>query len=124
MSCTELGPQTVTVHKGESKTLRVTVLDENRDPADLASAVLTFTVKKTVNDSYALITKSSTVVGEIDILLPTTNGQADITLTGTDTNALVPGDYVYDVWVELPPATRLPIIPPSLFEVLPGVTTF
>ena len=122
--CTTLGPDTIEVYKGESKTLVLTVLDENRAAQDLTGATLTMTVRKRITDTTAVITKVSTTVTEIEIQTPATDGKAKIFLVPADTSALAVGPYVYDVWVTLSSGRRSPVIKPSLFSILQAVTTF
>lgn len=121
---TQLGADTIEIYKGESKTLLLTVLDENRDPQDLTGATLTMTVRKRITDTATVITKVSTTVTEIEIQAPATGGLAKIFLTPADTSSLAPGDYVYDIWTELASGRKSPVIKPSQFVILLAVTTF
>jgi len=114
------GP-TISIYKGESKTLRLTVVDENRDPIDLNGATITMTVKQKICDTTALFTKVSTDTDQIEILTPTTDGKADIKIAPSDTTPLDPGEYVHDTWVVLASGRRGPAIKPGVFEVLRSV---
>lgn len=116
-----LGPERLDTLQGENKTFLLTVLDEERNPANLTGATITFTVRKDF-DTAAVITKTSATPGEIDILAPPTDGLAKIFLVPADTSGLAPGQYIYDVWVELSGGEKINVITPSRFIIGQGVT--
>lgn len=120
-----LGAQTIELFKGQSKTFLLSVKEEPANtPADLTGATVYFTVKRRVGDATAIIAKTSATVTEIEILVPETDGKAKIFLSPSDTNAMSPGNYVYDVWVELVSGKRYPVIEPSAFVLKDSVTVF
>ena len=116
-----LSPEnTVSVIRGASKTLELTVKDEEGEVADLTGATIYFSVKKRALDEFYLIQKSSLDIAEIEIPNPT-DGVAHIFLLPADTRGLDVRKYTYDIWVILG-GERSVVIVPSVFEVLAGVT--
>jgi len=116
----------LTVIRGESKTLRLEVTEEDRTgaevPTDITGAVIYLTVKVLAVDNKALIHKSSTEVTEIEITNPL-SGVAFIYLLPEDTFYLDPGDYVFDVWVRYTSTEkRFPVVRNSTFRVVSGVS--
>jgi hypothetical protein len=122
MSAQQIDGPTITIFKGEDKTIKLTVIDENRAPIDLAGATLTFTMKENIDDTTALITKVSTDVNQIEILSPTTDGRADIKLVPADTSGRDEGTYVFDIWVVLASGKQGPVIRPGQFMLRLPVT--
>ena len=123
MSC--LFNQSLSVYQGNSRTLRVTVYDENGDLEDLTGSTAYFTVRQKVISTATVIAKVSTTPADITILPQTgdTLGQFDVNLVPADTNALpVDAPFTYDVWVELASGDRYTVVPPSTFLILPAVT--
>ena len=94
----------LTIIRGSSKTLVLTVRDKAKALVNLTDAKVLFTIKRSVGSDTVEVRKTTDVVTEA-ILLPqsgTTLGQAHIFLSPSDTATLEPArDYVYDVWVEL-----------------------
>lgn len=115
------GP-TVVIFKGESKTLRLTVLDQDRQPVDLDSTKLTMTVKNSLCDNTVIFDKDSDTPTEIAIQVPSTNGIANIMIDPADTADLEAKDYVFDIWVELSTGEHKPVIKPGIFKVERAVT--
>lgn len=111
----------VSVIRGSSKTLELTVTDDTDKVVDLTGATLYFSVKTLIEDSHPLFQKRSTNVSEIEITKPR-DGVARIYLSPADTQTLDPKEYVFDVWVVLASGKRYPVIEPSVFVVRPGVT--
>jgi len=118
----------IEVIRGETKTLRLTVQQKDPTgekswiPVDLTDSVIYFTVKKEAEHRETLIAKRSSVVGEAEITNPR-GGVAEIYLIPSDTDCLDATDYVYDVWVYYTAtAKRYPVVTPSVFRVVPGVT--
>lgn len=114
--------------RGETRTLRLVVTDEDGEFVDLTGAIVYFRVKTAVSAADpALIEKDSGTVAEIEILTPqaTTGnkGRADIKLVPSDTSALTaPQTYVYDAWVVLASGARHPVVKPSKFYLERAVT--
>lgn len=120
-----LAANSVSIYKGSSKTLCLTVnngtgCDSGTGPVNLTGATIYFTVKCREGDPSPIISKSSNVVGQIVITEPRA-GKAKIYLTPLDTN-LDPGQYKFDVWVVLSSGKRYPVVTPSIIEILPAVT--
>ena len=116
-----LPENSVTVVRGSSKTLTLTVKDSDGGPLDLTGSTIYFTVKKREKDEDALIQKISTDSAQIDIPNPT-DGIAKITINPADTSSLATGKYKFDVWVVLSGGDRVVVVLPSVFEVVAGVT--
>ena len=83
----------ITVYKGDSKTLTITVKDSDGDAQNLTGYTVYLTVKKKDSDadSTALINKAFTNLSQS--LYP---GQAQLTLSTTDTN-ITARQYVFDI---------------------------
>ena len=118
MSCVN---QQKTVFKGEYKLLVLTVTDDEQDPVDLTAATaLEFQVKTAVGAADPpLIGKA---IGTGVTLRPQagiTLGQAEIEIQTSDTSALAPGTYYYDVVLVLA-GKRYFVVPPSEF-IIKGV---
>lgn len=113
----------ISVYKGASKLLELTVVSGSNQPVNINGAKLWFTVKRSITDMAPLFQKRSTVTGEIDITAPDV-GRVQITLLPSDTAALDARTYVFDVWIELASGARYVLIPPSDFKVERAVTSF
>lgn len=113
----DLGPDEIRFFRGEDAAYLIEVLDENRDAANLSGTVLTMSVVRTLGGT-PVITKSSTVSGEIDILFPENEGRAKVYFVPADTLGLNPGDYIYDVWATLMSGKVITVIRPSRFTIL------
>lgn len=112
----------VSIIRGSSKTLEMTVIDaDTGKPADLTGGKVVLTVKEAVTDLNPVIQKISTDVTQAEITVPR-GGIARIYLVPGDTQTLALKDYVFDVWVVLASGKRYPVVQPSVFTVQPGVT--
>lgn len=119
MSCAR---QDIQVIRGVTKTLRLSVIDDDGDAVDLAGATVYFRAKEAIGDASAVISKSSAQVSEIEILTPTTGGQADIKLAPSDTATLNLVPHVYDVWVQLASGDRHAVVKPARLYLERAVT--
>jgi hypothetical protein len=124
MSCDELSGTVVEVYRGESRTLRLEVVDDARDPVDLTGYTVRFTLKRRVKDTHVVLELVSTTPTEIEILVPEADGFANIYLDADTMNNIPVGQYVFDIWLETAPDTRFPVVLPSIFEVKGPVTTY
>ena len=124
----------VSIYRGVSKTLKLTITDVNEDsvvcdsssrgrpvPVDLTGATIHFTVKREVKEAVPVIKKSTASVTEVEITDPK-GGIAKIYLNPNDTRDLEPGQYVFDVLAILASGKRYIVVKVSIFEVLAGVT--
>lgn len=112
----------LTVTRGTSMTLRLTVTDPSTNkPVDLTGGRVVLTVKGRVEDSVPLIMKTTDVELQAAITQPTA-GIAEIYLVPTDTERKTIKQYVFDVWVVLANGKRYAVIPPSIFDLQAGVT--
>ena len=118
-----LGPENeVEIYRGSSKTYELEVVDGEEHAVDLTGARIVLTVKCDVMDPAPLIQKDSQVgATQIDITHPK-EGLAEIKFVPSDTQTMDVGEYVFDVWVVLSSGTRGPVILPSPFKVVAGVT--
>lgn len=87
--------------KGDHRTFKLTVKDQAGAVVNLTGSVLVFTLKIDAADVAVLVSKSSTVVGEITITAPLL-GEAEIYLVPGDTSGLEPGSYMFDVQLTTP----------------------
>lgn len=118
-----LGPENqIEIYRGSSKTYELEVLDGESHAVDLTGARIVLTVKCEATDPAPLIQKDSQVgASQIDITYPK-EGKAEIKFVPSDTQTMDVGEYVFDVWVVLASGTRGPVILPSPFNVVAGVT--
>jgi len=118
-----LGPENeIEIYRGSSKTYELHVTDAEENDVDLTGARVIFSVKCDLSDPAPLIQKDSQVgAAQVDITHPK-EGKAEIKLVPSDTQTMDTGEYIFDVWVVLASGTRGPVILPSPFKVLAGVT--
>jgi len=89
------------ITKGQSKAYDLTFTTGDGTAQDITGATITFTVKRTLSDVDAVVTKTATITDA-------TAGKATITLAPTDTD-LDLGEYYYDIWLESSSIPALPI---------------
>lgn len=112
----------LTVYRGASKTLEITVKTSAGTAVKLQNVRILFSVKREPGVKPALIQKTSDSALEIEITKPN-EGKARIYLEASDTVQLDPGTYTFDVWVFFTlTGKRYMVVKPATFEVLPGVT--
>jgi hypothetical protein len=116
-----LPENSLTIIRGTSKTLRVTVTHSSGEVFDLTGSRLVLTVKEASCDDLPLIQKRTNVTGEGEIPAPR-EGIAKFYLKPVDTNRLVTKSYTFDVWLITPLGDRYCIVQESSFVVAPGVT--
>lgn len=108
--------------RGTSKTLLVSVEDEDGEVVNLTGCRAIFSAKRDVRDPHCVIQKDSDRgITQVNITLPR-EGKFEVYLTPEDTQTLDVATYIFDVWVILVSGKRYAVIPPSLFEVDAGVT--
>ena len=91
-------------------------------PLKLANVIITLSVKRTIDDTRAVITKSTADALQIEVKGDANDGIALIHFDPADTKDREPGELVFDVWVELASGKRYPVVEVSLFEILKPVT--
>ncbi len=84
-----------TVYAGDTLQFLVTILDVDSVPIELAGATATYVLSLTPS-SAALVTKSSTVSGQINLLV---DGVAEINLIPGDTDDFEQGTYYHELEV-------------------------
>lgn len=109
------------VVRGSSRTLELTVTDQDSKPVDLTGSRIIFSVKTSANDPLPLIQKTTDQLAQAEVTVPR-EGKARIYLQPGDTQGLQALEYVFDVWVILTSGKRYPVVPSSIFAVKPGVT--
>jgi hypothetical protein len=114
----------LSMYVGENKIHSLSVLDGDGNPQDLTGCKLYFTVreKECETEPEVLIYKDSTDPADIEILIPATDGLADIKIDPLDTTGMVPGNYRYDVWLELATGAKHLISGPGTFTLKQPVT--
>lgn len=118
-----LGPENeIEIFRGASKTFELEVKDGEEEAVDLTGARVILSVKCDLSDAAPLIQKDSQVgAAQVDITHPH-EGIAEIKFVPSDTQTMDVGEYIFDVWVVLASGTKGPVIPPSPFRVMAGVT--
>ena len=117
----------IEVTRGSAKTFALTVTDpdspdaKNPRPIDLTDCKVVMTVKVKAEDRDPLIFKTSDDPSQVEITQPR-EGIAKIYLLPADTKHLDVRSYTFDVWVVLSNGKPYPVVPPSVFEVIAGVT--
>jgi hypothetical protein len=117
-----LPANSLTVIRGTSKTLQLTVTKPDGTYYDLTGARLVLTVKEGLSDDLPTIQKRSNVPAEGAITVPR-QGIAEFYLKPVDTQGLKPCcSLVFDVWLITASGDRYCVVAPSTFVVQPGVT--
>lgn len=103
----------LTVDQGTDTVFRLEIVDSNKAPVDLAGCTVTAKFKKSFKsaDAFAF---------ECSIDSPTASGLVNLELAGTTTNAMKPGNYLYDVEITKGYTTERILEGP--LEITPGVT--
>ena len=118
-----LAPEnSISVIRGTTKTLKLTVTDSTGTAVNLTGGKLVLTVKSSIYDDLPLVQKLTTDPDQAAITLPR-EGVVEFYLEPADTQALVPRDYIFDVWyIAATSGERYAVVPPATFTVTPGVT--
>jgi hypothetical protein len=118
-----LGPENeIEIYRGASKTFELHVTDAEEEDVDLTGARVIMSVKCDLSDPSPIFQKDSNAgASQIDITTPK-EGKAEIKLVPSDTQTMDVGTYVFDIWVVLASGTRSPVVAPSPFKVVAGVT--
>ena len=118
-----LGPSNqIEIYRGSTKTYELEVVDAESVAINLTGARVICTVKCDVSKPAPLIQKDSAAgATQVEITSPL-EGKAHIKFIPSDTKTMDVGEYVFDVWVVLATSEQYPVITPSPFIVLAGVT--
>jgi hypothetical protein len=111
----------ITILRGESKTLKLTVTNPDSTPLNLTGGRIVFTVKGNALDAIPLLQKTTDNSSQA-LITSATGGLAEIYMIPGDTKTLSIKEYVFDVWLILG-GKQYPIVPPSTLNLQPGVTT-
>lgn len=86
----------ITIRRGDTEVLEVTVLDDDDAPVPIAAATFAFTVKRSRKDpdDRAVITLT-TGTGIVATDAPA--GKLEVTISAAQSGALTPGRYDYDL---------------------------
>ena len=120
----------VEIYRGQSLDLELELtIDEKQPdgqvkevPLKLGGVGIYLMVKRNIGDERPIISKSTANALEIEIVGDPDDGLALIHFDPTDTKDEIPGELVFDVWVELSSGKRYPVVEVSLFSILKPVT--
>jgi len=90
--------ESMNLPKGDNRTIRVYVKDEDLNIVDLAGATVVLTVKEKKPDASAVFSKSTAVASE-GVIAAADEGEVQFYIVPADTSSLTAGQYVYDVEV-------------------------
>ena len=99
--------------RGQTYPLLFTVKSALGARVDLTGATVHFSVRTDLK-AQPIIHKLSPGTGAV--VLPQTGdtlGQFTVSLAGSDTSSLVPGDYYYDAWIVDASSARYPVVATS-----------
>ena len=112
----------VSLCQGQTKVLKVTIKNQDGQPANLSSAMLFFTVRqKPTTDILICLMSPDEGIGVTDAA----NGLATITISSVDSD-IDAGRYRYDLWVQYAgdPPLRHPVVKNAEFCVEESVIAF
>ncbi len=110
------------VVRGANSTQRLNFKQADGSAFDLTGHTVHWTLRRREKDNKALVSKSSTVTAQIEIIAPATNGIADLKIVPADTKDLEPSKMVHDVWIEKSSGEKIPVVKTSLFNLIWEVT--
>lgn len=117
-----LSPEnSLTVIRGTTKTLKVTVTKPDGSYFDITGGRLVFTVKCSIFDDLPTLQKLTTIPAQGAVTIPR-QGIAEFYLIPADTQGMKPREYLFDVWLITASGDRFCVVPQSTFVVQPGVT--
>lgn len=105
----------LTADQGTDTIFRIELVDEDKSAKDLTG----FSVAAKFKKSYASANSNSFTT---DIPSPKTQGFVDLTLSGTATNAIKAGRYVYDVEITNVDTATTERVLEGILEISPCVT--
>ena len=111
----------VTMTRGTSKTLALSVTRDDGSVPNLTGAKIAFTLKAAITDDRVVVVKTSSKPSEVWITDPG-GGKAEIYLIPGDTKNLPIRQYVYDIWVQLAAGERYAVVPPTTLDLQLGAT--
>lgn len=109
----------VSLYRGDSLTLRVSILDINGTPVNTTGWTIEFTARRQDVSPVSTIYKTSATPGEVDPV-DEPNGVWDVKLSASDTNIAI-GRHVFDVQAT-DPAGRVYTVLKDDIRVLQDVT--
>jgi len=109
----------VSLCRGQTKVLKVTIKNQHGQCADLSSATLFFTVRASVDEPLLMCLSSPDEGIEIT---DAAKGLATVTISSEDSD-IEPGRYKYALWVEYDgdPPLRHPVVKSAEFCVEPCI---
>lgn len=122
MAASMLLPQnSISIVRGTSKTLQVTVTKADGTYYDITGGKLVFTVKRALYEDVPLIQKLTTDAAQ-GVLTKPREGIAEFYLEPRDTNGLNPQNYIFDVWLITATGDRYVVVAEAVLAITPGVT--
>ena len=120
MSGCVINQNAIGIYAGENKSIALTVKDPSGALFDLSGSTLYASVALEASSTTLIISKTSSVITEIEILNQVTNtGEAVIYYVPADTSFVEPATYIFTVWLEQATGEQNVIVPPRFFRVCP-----
>jgi hypothetical protein len=116
-----LPENSISLVRGSSKTVLLTILKPDGCPYDLTGGKLVLTIKEFNCTDIPLLQKLTSDATQGAITKPR-EGIAEFYFRPVDTNGMVPKAYSFDVWLITASGDRYVVVPESSFVVSPGVT--
>ena len=121
MSGCVINQNAIQIYTGENKSVALTVKDSAGALFDLSGSTLYASVAEQAESTALLVSKSSAVITEIEILNQITNtGEAVIYYVPADTSSIATETYIFTVWLEEATGVLSVIVPPRFFRVCPA----
>lgn len=111
----------VQIIRGTSKTLQLSVADATGKPVDLTGSRIVMTVKSKFEDTTNVFQKTTDQATQV-LITDARGGVAQVFINPADTQDREIKQYLFDVWVILSSGKRYAVVPPSIFDLQPGVT--
>lgn len=116
-----LPENSISLVRGSSKTVLLTILKPDGCPYDLTGGRLVLTIKEFNCADQPLLQKLTSDPAQGAITKPR-EGIAEFYFKPVDTNGLTPKGYSFDVWLITASNDRYVLVPESTFLVTQGVT--
>lgn len=120
----------VEIYRGQSKDLELEMTVDKEQPSGeveevplkLGGVSIFLSVKRDIDHTKPIIYKSTDDALQIEVKGDPDDGIALIHFDPGDTKDEIPGDLVFDVWVQLSSGKRYPVVEVALFKILKPVT--
>jgi hypothetical protein len=118
----------IELYRGQSRTVRIYLLNSSKEPLSTVGMRFILTVKRSIDDPDFIFKKDSSVsAAQILPLPPLPDGVIEIYFDSSDTKNQEPGEYIFDLWVEIAQegeSLKYPLIEVSQFIIKKPVTSF